>query len=107
MSAVLAATAFTAIVAGVAILAVAARLLRGPSSADRAIAIDMLGLLAIVVATLVAVIAGQQGFLDVAFGIALVAFLGAVAFAGLLERLGAAVSDAAPPAPAAAREDTP
>jgi multicomponent Na+:H+ antiporter subunit F len=70
-----------------AALAVAWRLLRGPSAADRVIATDMLGLLAICVAALVAGITGYQAFLDVAFGIALFGFLAAVAFGAMLERV--------------------
>lgn len=70
-----------------ALLAVSWRLLRGPSSADRVIATDMLGLLAICVAALVAGLTGYQAFLDVAFGIALFGFLAAVAFGALLERV--------------------
>lgn len=72
-----------------AVLAVAWRLIRGPSSADRVIATDMLGLLAICLAALMAGITGSQGFLDVAFGIALFGFLAAIAFAALLERVSA------------------
>jgi multicomponent Na+:H+ antiporter subunit F len=72
-----------------AVLAVAWRLVRGPSSADRVIATDMLGLLAICLAALVAGFTGSQGFLDVAFGIALFGFLAAIAFAALLERASA------------------
>jgi multicomponent Na+:H+ antiporter subunit F len=70
-----------------AVLAVAWRLLRGPSAADRVIATDMLGLLAICVAALVAGITGYQAFLDVALGIALFGFLAAVAFGAMLERV--------------------
>jgi multicomponent Na+:H+ antiporter subunit F len=66
--------------------AVAYRLLAGPSSADRIIATDMLSLLAICLAALVAGMTGYQAFLDVAFGIALFGFLAAVAFGALLER---------------------
>jgi multicomponent Na+:H+ antiporter subunit F len=73
----------------VSVLAVAWRLLRGPSSADRVIATDMLGLLAICVAALVAGITGYQAFLDVAFGVALFGFLAAVAFGAMLERVSA------------------
>lgn len=72
---------------------VAVRLVAGPSSADRVIATDMLGLLGVCFAALVAVIAGHAAFLDIAFGIALVGFLGAVAFARLMERASV------PPAP--------
>ena len=70
----------------IGLVGVAWRLLRGPSTADRAIALDMLGLIGIAAASLVAVIAGHKGFIDVAFGIAIIAFLTAVALAGLLER---------------------
>ncbi|WP_374449167.1 monovalent cation/H+ antiporter complex subunit F [Stella sp.] len=81
----MAATAAACLV-GLALIGVAWRLLAGPSAADRVIATDMLGLLAIAIAALAAVLAGHAAFLDVAFAIALFGFLGAVAFAGLLER---------------------
>ena len=68
------------------------RVLRGPSTIDRIIAVDMLGLIGIAAAALAAVFAGHRGFLDVAFGIAIVAFLAAVAFAGLLERTSGATA---------------
>jgi multicomponent Na+:H+ antiporter subunit F len=72
---------------GIGLIGVVWRLLRGPSTADRAIALDMLGLVGIAAASLIAVIAGHKGFIDVAFGIAILAFLTAVALAGLLERI--------------------
>lgn len=75
---------------------VTVRLLSGPSAADRVIATDMLGLLGVCLAALVALIAWHPAFLDIAFGIALVGFLGAVAFARLLER--ASVPSAREPA---------
>lgn len=62
------------------------RLLKGPSAADRVIATDMLGLLGICVAALAAALTGFSAYLDIAVGIALFSFLGAVAFAALLER---------------------
>ncbi|MCM0018468.1 MAG: monovalent cation/H+ antiporter complex subunit F [Tagaea sp.] len=71
---------------GLATGAVAWRLIHGPSTADRVIATDMLGLLAICLAALIAVIAGARAYLDVAFGIALIGFLAAVSFGALLER---------------------
>lgn len=71
---------------GIGLIGVVWRLLRGPSTADRAIALDMLGLVGIAAAAVIAVIAGHKGFIDVAFGIAIIAFLTAVAMAGLLER---------------------
>ncbi len=80
------AAGFAALLVGLGCIPVALRLLAGPSSADRAIATDMLGLIGVCFAALVAVIAGHAAFLDIAFGLALVGFLTAIAFARLLER---------------------
>lgn len=82
------AAGLAALLVALGCIPVAVRLLAGPSSADRVIATDMLGLLGVCFAALVAVIAGHAAFLDIAFGIALVGFLGAVAFARLMERAG-------------------
>ena len=71
------------------IIPVAFRLLAGPSSADRAIATDMLGLLGVCLTALTALFAGHMAFLDIALGIALVGFLAAIAFARLMERASA------------------
>lgn len=65
---------------------VAWRLLRGPSSADRVVATDMLGLLGICVAALAACFTRYPAYLDIAVGIALFSFLSTVAYATLLER---------------------
>ncbi len=77
---------FAAILLIPSLVMVGWRLLAGPSSADRAIATDLLGLLGIALAAVVAAITGYGAYLDIAVGIALFGFLGAVAFAGLLER---------------------
>ncbi|WP_431301669.1 monovalent cation/H+ antiporter complex subunit F [Sediminicoccus sp. BL-A-41-H5] len=87
------AAGLAALLVALGCIPVAVRLVAGPSSADRVIATDMLGLLGVCFAALVAVIAGHAAFLDIAFGIALVGFLGAVAFARLMERASV------PPAP--------
>lgn len=87
------AAGLAALLVALGCIPVAVRLVAGPSSADRVIASDMLGLLGVCFAALVAVIAGHAAFLDIAFGIALVGFLGAVAFARLMERASV------PPAP--------
>ena len=71
------------------VVPVALRMMTGPSSADRAIATDMLGLLGVCLAALTALLAGHVAFLDIALGIALVGFLAAVAFARLMERASA------------------
>ena len=79
------AAAIAMAIIGASLVGVVWRLLAGPTAADRVIAIDMLGLLAIGIASLVAVLATHAAFLDIAFAVALFGFLGAVAFAGLLE----------------------
>jgi multicomponent Na+:H+ antiporter subunit F len=84
------AAALAAVIVALGLVPVGWRLLAGPSSADRAIATDMLGLLGVCIAALTALLAGHAAFLDVALGIALVGFLAAVAFARLLERASAA-----------------
>jgi len=80
------ATVFAAALLVPSLIMVSWRLLRGPSSADRVIATDMLGLLGIAVAATTACLTGYSAYLDIAVGIAFFGFLGAVAFAGLLER---------------------
>ena len=64
---------------------VAWRLLYGPSAADRVIATDMIGLLGIAVGAVACGITGHTAYLDIGVGIGLFSFLGAVAFAALLE----------------------
>jgi multicomponent Na+:H+ antiporter subunit F len=70
----------------VAALLAFARLVRGPTLPDRVIAIDLIG--AIIVCLLVALAAAtaEQAFLDVAIVIALISFVGTVAYAKFLER---------------------
>jgi multicomponent Na+:H+ antiporter subunit F len=60
-------------------------LVRGPGTVDRAIALDMLGLLLASAACLIALAADQSAFLDIALGVSLVGFLAAVAVARLVE----------------------
>lgn len=57
------------------------RIFRGPTLADRAVALDMLALLGIAVIGVVAVKTEEYAYLDVAIALALVGFLATVAFA--------------------------
>lgn len=57
------------------------RLLRGPTPADRVVALDMLALLGIGFIGLFSISTGEYAFLDVAIALALVGFLATVAFA--------------------------
>ena len=62
------------------------RMVRGPSLPDRVIALDMLTLLMVSAAGIYVVATGQSAFLDVAIALALIGFLGTVAFARYAER---------------------
>jgi multisubunit Na+/H+ antiporter MnhF subunit len=62
------------------------RMLRGPGIADRAVAMDLLGLLAVGAAALVALGGGHLALLDVALGLGLVGFIGAVGVAAFIAR---------------------
>jgi len=62
------------------------RMLRGPGIADRAVAMDLLGLLAVAATALAALAAGHLALLDVALGLGLVGFVGAVGVAAFMAR---------------------
>lgn len=62
------------------------RLARGPSAADRVVAMDLLSVLVLAFLTAFAVYAGEKTYLDVAIAYACIAFLGTVALARFLLR---------------------
>ncbi|WP_299026378.1 monovalent cation/H+ antiporter complex subunit F [uncultured Thermanaerothrix sp.] len=62
------------------------RLLRGPSLPDRIVALDLIVTLLIGIIATYAILNNQPAFLDVAIILALVSFLGTVAFAYYIER---------------------
>ena len=62
------------------------RLLRGPSAEDRVIALDTLAIIGIGMAATLAILNGQPELGDEVLVIALVAFLGTLAYARYLER---------------------
>ena len=70
---------------GLAALLACWRLLRGPSLPDRVVALDLMAAVAVAVCALAAVVHDQPAYLDVAMGIALITFVGTVAFARYLE----------------------
>ncbi|MEX2501850.1 MAG: monovalent cation/H+ antiporter complex subunit F [Trueperaceae bacterium] len=89
MSAFLAFSAQAALVAVAAALFMAFyRVARGPSLPDRVMALDMIGLMSVSVIALVAVASDQAVLLDAAIALALVSFLGTVAFSRFIERRG-------------------
>jgi len=76
----------TGVMLGVAIVLVTIRLLRGPSLADRVISLDLLGTVAAAAIGLYAVARNEPVYLYVAMAIALLLFVGTVAFAYYIER---------------------
>ena len=63
-----------------------ARLVTGPTMADRIVALDLVTVQAVAFMGLLCLGTGEAAFLDVAIAIALVGFLGTVAFARYVER---------------------
>lgn len=64
------------------------RLVRGPTLPDRVVALDLMGVLAVGMIAAYDVAVDQPVLLDTATVVALVGFLGTVAFARYLERRG-------------------
>jgi multicomponent Na+:H+ antiporter subunit F len=62
------------------------RLVRGPSLADRVVALDVLAAIAVGIAATATIVEQQLVLLDAAIVLALIAFLATVAFATYLER---------------------
>lgn len=77
--------AATALVGGAFLLALF-RLVRGPTSADRVVALDLMAALTVGAIALQTLATGSLAFLRVATVLALVGFLGTVAFAAYLAR---------------------
>lgn len=70
----------------IAILLGFIRLVRGPSLPDRVVAFDLLATIGIAVLAVYAMSTGKTVYLDVGLVLALVAFLGTVAFAFYIQR---------------------
>ena len=64
------------------------RLVRGPTLPDRVVALDLMGVLSVGMIAAYAVATNEPGLLDPASVLALVGFVGTVAFARYLERRG-------------------
>ena len=62
------------------------RLLRGPSLPDCVVALDLMTTLALGIIALLTIYSGKSVFLDVAIVLALISFLGTVAFARYIEQ---------------------
>lgn len=69
-----------------ALVAAAIRLLRGPTLADRVVALDLISALLVVFLVVFRLVSGVNAYIYVAIGLALIAFLATVAFAHYIER---------------------
>lgn len=84
---------------GVGFVLVLARLIKGPTLADRVVALDLLTPLGIGFLAAYALLSGLTVVLEVAAILALLGFLSTVAFATYLERRLQAADEARSPAP--------
>ena len=62
------------------------RIVRGPSAADRLLALDFLTMIGIAISALTAAVTHRGLFLDIAIVLALISFIGTVAAATYLEK---------------------
>jgi multicomponent Na+:H+ antiporter subunit F len=71
-----------------ALFIVLVRVVRGPTLPDRVVAVDLIGMSSVCLMVVGAAASGQSAFLDAAVVIALLGFLGTVAYARYAERKG-------------------
>ena len=76
----------TLVTLGVALLIAFIRLVKGPTLPDRIVAMDLFGVLVIGVIVVLAGWSGVRATLDAAIVIALIGFLGTIAYATYVER---------------------
>ncbi len=69
-----------------ALVAAAWRLLRGPTLADRVVALDLVSSLLIVFLVIFKMVSGVDAYIYVGIGLALISFLATVAFANFIDR---------------------
>jgi multicomponent Na+:H+ antiporter subunit F len=73
---------------GTAALLAVVRVVRGPTLPDRVVALDLLGILIVGFIVVYTATTGEKAFLDAALVVALVSFIGTVAYARYVERGG-------------------
>jgi multicomponent Na+:H+ antiporter subunit F len=64
------------------------RLAKGPTLPDRVVALDLIAAIVVAIFAVYSVVTGQPVFIDAAIVLALIIFLGTVAFARYTERRG-------------------
>ena len=71
---------------GLGLFLTAWRLFRGPTLADRVVALELIASMMVGIAAVLAIVGEQAILIDVGIALALVGFLGAVAFARYIEK---------------------
>ncbi|CAH2030904.1 cation:proton antiporter [Trichlorobacter ammonificans] len=71
---------------GVGLLVTFIRVVRGPSLPDRVVALDLMATFIIAISAVYSVVSDEPSYLDAAVVLALITFLGTVAFAYYLQR---------------------
>ena len=84
----------TAMMIFLSIILATVRLIRGPSLSDRVVALDLISILLVAFLVVFAFASSVQAYLDAALALALVGFLGTVAFARLINQEGDIEDDA-------------
>lgn len=79
------ATELSLTILAVAMLLTFVRLLRGPTLPDRVVAIDLIGVITVGLIVVGTAATGERAFLDVAIVMALISFVGTVAYARYVE----------------------
>jgi multicomponent Na+:H+ antiporter subunit F len=79
-------TQFSLVTLGVALLISVVRLVRGPTLPDRIVAMDLIGVLVVGLIIVLAASTQVRATLDAAIVIALIGFVGTVAYATYVER---------------------
>lgn len=82
------AVAIAVVLIGISLMLVFIRLIKGPSLADRVVALDLLTVLAMGIIGLRVIASGEVLYLEIALALGLVAFLATVFFARLIETRG-------------------
>jgi multicomponent Na+:H+ antiporter subunit F len=80
------ALAITTLCLIVALLAAAWRLLTGPTLADRVVALDLVSMLLVVFLVIFKMVSGINAYIYAGIALALISFLGTVAFAHYIDR---------------------
>lgn len=79
-------TQITLVTLGVSLILAFIRLVKGPTLPDRIVAMDLIGVLVVGVIVVLAASTGVRATLDAAVVIALIGFVGTVAYATYVER---------------------